>query len=211
MPALPDVPNVVRVQVLGTSSELSWANVMHWQYTGAPPNSASVNDFAAAFLTAFAGNVASLMDTATTIEECIVTDLSSPSSNVGHSSAATAGTNGGGILPANVAVLITYPIALRYRGGHPRQYLFVGTSGELEDQSTWTTAFITSVSDAWAAVIASVTGHTFDGTAYTGQCAVSYRTAGAPRVTPVVLPFISGDFTAETRCASQRRRMRRRT
>lgn len=212
MTALPPVPNVVRATVSGTSSELNWANVMHWRYTGSPPNSASVNDFAAALLGGYNGNMAPIMADDTTITGCVVTDLSSDTSNVGTAEGATAGTLGSEILPANSAALVTYPITVRYRGGHPRQYLFVGTANELQDQSTWTTDFVNDVTDAWAAVQATVTDVSFDGTAYTNQCAVSYRTAKAPRPAPgyLVLNFSSA-FNVEVRLASQRRRMRRRT
>jgi hypothetical protein len=205
------VPNVAKIQIKGRSSDLSWANVLHVSYAGAPPNLASVNDLATNILGAFAAQMLTWMPTASHVDEVVVTDLSSASSNVGSDSTTSPGTNGGGLIPASAACLVDYPISLRYRGGHPRTYLFVGVDSSLVDQSNWTDTFVGEIQVAWGNVLGSFIGQTYDGTSYGAQCAVSYRSGGAPRVTPVVLPFVTGSYQVQKEVASQRRRMRRRT
>lgn len=203
------VPNVVKVSVRGRSSELNWANVLHFVYGGAPPSLPSVTGFASLVFEEYASEIVPLMGSWASLSEVVVTDLSSASSNVGTAGSTTPGTATGEKLPASVAVLASYPTTLRYRGGHPRTYLFCGVQANLEDQSTWTTDFVDTVTSSWGDVLGSLVGETVDGTTYTSQCAVSYRSGGIARETPVVLPISS--FTVELAIASQRRRMRRRT
>ena len=205
------VPNVCKVQIKGRSSDLSWANVLHVQYTGAPPNLASVNALATNVLGAFAANMISSMPTASEVTECVVTDLSSATSNVGTDSTVTPGSSGGELLPASVAMLVDYPVSLRYRGGHPRTYLFCGVQGDLQDQSNWLDTFVAHIQTAWGDTLGAMLGVTLDGTSYTTQCAVSYRSGGLPRVTPLVMSIVTGTYQVQQEVASQRRRMRRRT
>jgi hypothetical protein len=203
------VPNVVKLAVQGTSSDLRWENVLHYVYGGAPPSLPSVTGLAEAMFNEYVDAIIPLTSDDASIDQVVVTDLSSSSSNVGTYGTATPGSAGGETLPASVAVLASYPVTLRYKGGHPRSYIFAGVQADLQDQSNWTSAFITEITDAWGNFIATPVGDTISGTTYTSQCAVSYRSADAYRETPVVMP-ITG-FTILAPIASQRRRMRRRS
>jgi hypothetical protein len=202
------VPNVVKVLVKGTSSDLNWANVVHYHYIGAPPSLPSVTDLATALADAYVADLIPLTSPDASFTGITVTDLSSASSSVATVDDSTAGGAGGSALPASVAVLASYTTTLRYRGGHPRNYIFVGVEADLQDQSHWTTDFVSEVQGAWTsflnAGIASLGGTTYD-----AYVAVSYRSADAYRTEPVVLsltpPFCGPQI------ASQRRRMRRRT
>ena len=205
------VPNVVKVIIDGTSSDLNWNNVLHMIYGGAPPTLASVTALAEFIYNQFVDQFATLMPVVSSVQRVTVIDLSSASSNVGIYEANTAGGSVGELLPASVAFLVSYPVSLRYRGGHPRTYLFIGVWSDLADQSHWSTDFVASATTAITDFQASIVGTTEGGTTYTSQCAVSYRSADAWRETPLPLAISTGVFEIGTQIASQRRRMRRRT
>ena len=211
MPARPFTPvaNVVKLIVRGTSSDLRWNNVLHYVYGGAPPSEPSVSGLAEAMFNEYVAAITPLSHADTSIDEVEVIDLSSASSNVGIYGSATPGSAGGDVLPASVSVLASYPVTLRYKGGHPRSYIFAGVQSDLQDMSNWTSAFITEITDAWGNFIATPVGDTISGTTYTSQCAVSYRSGDAYRETPV--PMGISSFVIGAPIASQRRRMRRRT
>jgi len=203
------VANVVKVIVKGTSSDLRWANVLHYVYGGAPPSEPSVSGLAEFMFNEYVSQISPLSHADTSVDEVEVIDLSSASSNVGTYGSATPGSAGGDVLPASVSVLASYPVTLRYKGGHPRSYIFAGVQADLQDMSNWTSAFITEITDAWGNFIGTPVGDTISGTTYTSQCAVSYRSGDAFRETPVVMGIAS--FVINAPIASQRRRMRRRT
>jgi hypothetical protein len=211
MPSRPftPVPGVVKVITTGTSSDLRWANVLHYIYGGAPPSEPSVAGLAQAMFTSYTADISPLSHADTSVDLVTVIDLSSASSNVGAYGAPNPGSAGGEVLPASVAVLASYPVTLRYKGGHPRSYIFAGVQSDLQDMSNWTSAFITEITSAWGNFINTPVGDTIGGTTYTSQCAVSYRSGDAFRETPVVMGI--SDFLITAPIASQRRRMRRRT
>lgn len=49
-------------------------------------------------------------------------------------------------LPASVAACITWPLAVHYRGGHPRTYLCGFSDVDMETTTTWLPAFVTDLS-----------------------------------------------------------------
>jgi len=205
---LPDVPQVLKVAVNGTSSERPWACIFHWGYTGGAPTVADCNTLAGLVLFAWNSNILPIQHEDLSVTSCVITDLTGPSYSSGESAETSAGSLVGGILPAGAAALVSYSINLRYRGGHPRQYLPVGDSTKLLNTSEWTTDFQTAVGDAITSFIDAVNGLSAGSTTMYPQCAVSYYSGNARRLVPVVLDvFYSG--VSQT-LASQRRRTRRR-
>lgn len=211
MPALPSVPDVIKVVLKGRKSAKAWANVLHYVYSGAPPSLSDV--------TAVASDVAGFWNTfmkprATAdaqLEGVEVTDLASPmGSQVDHIITPIVGTNGEDPLPNNVAFLSDYPVALRYRGGHPRTYWLGGGDGDLFSAGSswilWNPAFVVAMGTSIQGMLNSLPGATYGGTVIGDQCAVRYNGGGARLVTPIVLPLTS--FSVEVNVASQRRRSR---
>jgi hypothetical protein len=84
------------------------------------------------------------------------------------------GTASGTPVPAGVALLQNFTVARRYRGGKPRIYLPVGTSATLQNASTWTSGFVTSMNAAWASASTFIPAAAPSGTTITGQVSVSY-------------------------------------
>lgn len=215
MPALPPVPNVVKVVLEGTNGGHNWANVMHAQWTGASPSNATLNTIAGDISASWGTNMKSLTTASCELTGVVVTDLTSNLGAQGSNPTVIAGTRTGGNIGGNAAVLVNFPSSFRYRGGHPRIYLVPGSDTDLASSSAWSSTFQGLVETGFAALQSTIATATTGGFSMAGQCAVSYYSVAitpAPphrRVTPLVMPIATGSFTVELELASQRRRIGR--
>jgi hypothetical protein len=213
VPALPFVPNVVKIVVEGTTPDFPWANVFHWTYTGTPPPGATCASFAVSIYNEWVADFIPLMSIPSTLEKVTVVDLASDLGGEGESAASTPGTAGATFISASSAVLVSKTIDRRYRGGHPRSYIFAGIVADLLDSAHWTGAFTASVLAAYSNFTDALNALTHAGTALFGEATVSYvdkalnPVAPYRRAVPLVLPVVS--FAVEPELANQRRRVGR--
>lgn len=209
MPARPFVANVCKCVFSGTISAHNFAIVTHFQYSGTAPTAAQLNTLAADFNSSWASDMSPLLVSNTILTAVTITDLASSLGAQGVAATARTGSNGGTTIGGNTSVLVNYPSSIRYRGGHPRSYLPAPPESELASASTISTGAQTSYTTAWNFVLSNMFGVSIGTFTTAGQCAVSYVTAGAPRVTPVVMPISQSAITVELQLASQRRRIGR--
>lgn len=204
MSALPPVPNVCKLQchyLVGTKPA---ENVLHFSYSGSGP---APSAYVLALATAVSGSIianAPLWQADTSFLGCTATDLSSDTGFVEESSGTAPGTRTGGILSANVALLASYTLSRRYRGGHPRTYLPWFTEADVLNPQEWIEDSVGDATEAWAEAIDAGLGATGGGVTTTDQVQVSYILAGAPRVTPLVNAIFFSE--CDQVIASQRRR-----
>lgn len=219
MPPLPPAANVFMVQLEGLVSATQpykWANVLHLSWNGTSPTAAVATAFANATMSLWATHVSPLQSSQVSIDSVTYTDLTSNTGAVGLWESHTPGTRGDEFLAGNVAVLISYPAPLRYRGGHPRTYLFAGQQPDLADTGHWLGTFTDLVTTNWKAFLAGVIALSNSGTALTGQVYVSYYstelvpTPPHRRTVAAVYPIAPGSAFAQAEVASQRRRIGRR-
>lgn len=219
MPALPSVPNVVRVDWLwddGSDNNVSTRN--YFRYSGSAPTSADCVTLAADIYADMSAHD-DLWSAATVLTGTRVIDLSSPSGGVGEHAQSTPGTIAFNELPGGVAMLVNYVIGRRYRGGKPRSYFPFGSSEQIFTRQQWQAAFVTAVDSGLAAYFSAVIGTTVGGTTLTEHVNISYyegftvvtnpvthraRNVPTVRAVPVVDNILS--FAASSRPASQRRR-----
>lgn len=212
---LPFVPGAVKLVFNGHNSVNAWANVLHFTYAGSPPAFGDVLTLATVAAGEYAGNMMPLCPADSFFDNCVVTDLSSMTGAGAEAILTTAGTGGGAIIGAGTAALVSYPSSIRYRGGHPRQYLFIGQDSDLLNDCEWKTTSITTFSSAWLNTLAGFLGSTFGSMTINEQCAISYHNRydnPVPpyvRAVPLVMPIPPGAFTISQTIASQRRRQRR--
>jgi hypothetical protein len=148
----------------------------------------------------------------------VVTDLTSDSAGEGEWLGTMSGSRGDDSIPANAAVLISYPAVTRYKGGHPRQYLYVLGNADLTGAAEWTGAATTEVQTHWQAFLTAVEALSVAGTALTSFNSIRYYgkylpNSGPPRyrlTTPVVNPITISEAIAQREIASQRGRVGRR-
>jgi hypothetical protein len=210
MPARPPVAGVCKVELEGTVGSHNWACVFHVQYSGGPPSGTDLDTFAAIIGANWVSAMTAQSPATVVLGTVTVTDLASSMGAQGVALVNTPGSNGSsGTIAGNAAVLINYPSSFRYRGGHPRTYLPPPPDDFLLNPSQLTTGAVGNINAAFATLQSSFFGTTVSTTTFTNQCAVSYVTAGSPRVTPVVMPIGSGSYTVVQQLASQRRRIGR--
>lgn len=204
MAPLPPVPGVVKVRLFWSIGGFGGCNILHWAYTGGPPDSVTCANLAQDFYTQFvATNCLHSIASNTSLLECRVTDLSSDTGAEGQHLATTAGGDSFAG-SCQIAVVVKLPVALRYRGGHPKTFYPPFGDDKKADASSWIGSRCSDFSArliSWQiAMFGTVEGDTTLG----GQVAVSYRLAHEPRITPLVLTV--GEPICDTRQGSMRRR-----
>ncbi len=214
------MPGVIRVALIGKFGGDSDVVTRHYiHYSGTAPTAAQLNTFATSVATAWATNVKALAETSYTLLSVACEDLTSSTAAVGSALSGVAGTNAGGNLPAEACVVVSYSIARRYRGGHPRGYWAIGAqsniTASLEWDPTWLGTVTTDLNAYFAALIAA--GWAAAGTLtqvnvsfYSGFTPVRnpitgrYRNVPNLRGAPVVDTITA--LTPRARVGSQRRR-----
>jgi len=221
MPALPDVPGVLKV-IFGVTlgEDVNAINRLHVSYTGTAPTDAVCVALATELYNIYAAEFCVYMRSSDSLDYCEVTDLTSPTSGQGLYTHSTSGSLAGAILAANVAFVASLRIARRYRGGKPRTYLMVLDPSYMQDAQTWTDVAVGDIQASLDAFRADVLGFTSSGTVLQQLVNVSYYEgfvnatnpitgrvraipklrAGGPQVDPAT------GWVAEKRIGSQRRR-----
>lgn len=152
MPALPDVPNMLKIEHLMSVGNDGSAMVRWFvEYSGSAPSDSVCNSVASALAAAWATNLAPLANTDVILNEITVTDLTSPTSGRGVWSGSHAGTRSTTTLPGATttlpgatAVLVNMPIARRYRGGKPRIFFPPPVDTDLFSPAEYNAAFVTA-------------------------------------------------------------------
>lgn len=212
---LPPVPNVIKATIEGVTSFLkNWNTLFHFLYTGGPPTEANLVSLAAEVLSFFQTNFLPSTPPSTTIATAMVTDLSTVMMPTAVVTNSMPGTSTADKLPANCAVLFNWNVGMRYRGGHPRNYIYTGADENLLNESQWNTAFLDTMATAMNNFMGDLTDVTFGSTTIVEPVMVSYF-GGVPtiggvsqrRAVPLVLPITMGRVNPFI--ASQRRRIGR--
>jgi hypothetical protein len=222
VPALPIAPNVLRVDLHFELSEDKAAKCRFFLlYSGTAPSVSELNTFAASVGSAYNTHLSAFLHAGNIMSGVKVTDLSSSTAAVGEDATPYTGTRSGAYLSADVATLLHFTIARRYRGGHPRMYLPFGVEGDLQDQQTWTTAYATALGTAWTAFQDAVGALTWTGGTLVNLVNVSFyqgfsvhmgttgraRNVSTPRGTAVVDQLV--EFAVQLGLAAVRKRLLR--
>lgn len=220
MPALPPVPNVIRVTL--THSDASDVDVqthLYFSYAGTAPTNAQLNTMAAALASPWAGSMGSYAFTDVQLTRIDIIDLSSSTAAVGTALVSETGTRTGKTNAGAVAVLINYGVSRRYRGGKPRSYLPYLVADDLATPQSWVSATLTSLVGAWQTFLATIEGSVWTGGSSVKQVNVSYyegftsvqnpitmrwRNVSKPRTTPLVDVIVA--IKGNLKPGSQRRR-----
>lgn len=222
VPALPDVPNVIRIRLLYTiAGKIQQGQRMFFKWSGTTPTVAMLTTLGNDVVTAFsgAGRPQSVMSAANELTNVVLEDLTTPSSAVAAVNAAVSGSDVNPILSAAACVVEELQISRRYRGGHPKTFWPLGTSSDLANEQEWTTTAVTSFATAISAFTNSIVGTTISGTSITEQDNVSYYKGFTVITNPVTgrsrnLPTLRGapildtveGIAVSSRVGSQRRR-----
>lgn len=174
MPALPAAAGVVRLAMKGTTGTVPWLSRVFLHYSGTPPTAAQLNTFTALAITSYGTNLKSLAYGGVVLSECDATDLTSATGAVGISTGSTAGTRAGTAIDSAACAVISYEIARRYRGGHPRGYWPFGVANDLNATNAWSAAFVTACNTGFNNWIAALVAGGWAGAGTIAQVNVSY-------------------------------------
>lgn len=221
MPALPPVPKVIKVRLIGNSSNDSDVGTgFDISYSGSAPSIAELNTFAAAIGTAWNSTLGALADVNFTMTTCEVADLTSSTAFTGSATFSHAGTATGATLPLSVAATVDYLVNLRRRGGHWHGQWRLGTQSSVSTSQVWSTTFTGNLVAEMTAFIVDVVAATWSGAGTLAHVAVGYygppnrtitsstgrvRTVSTLLAVPDVFPVVG--YRAFTRFGSQRRRL----
>jgi len=220
MPALPPVPRVIKFIYRGTlGDDTDVVNRFFQQYTGAGPlSTGGALTWATAAFTAWGAHLAAEITTAFTLTSVELEDLSSSTGAVASQSGSTTGSVGTAPVTAGAALVVAEPIARRYRGGHPRQYIAGCPQADTLTPQTWAAAYLTGFDTAYTAFRAAVAAGCPVGLQPAVDVSVSYFqgftnfTFPSGRVRPIptrrAVPVVDviEAFVAQPHIGSQRRR-----
>lgn len=151
-------------------------------------------------------NIAPVVHTSASLTNTSVTDLTSNLGLVGVNSTSAAGTQSSTApMPANVALVASFKIGRRYRGGHPRMYLVAQTTANTTNSNNWLPAWITSSTTNLTAWMTAVNALTYSSMATIQLVNLSYYIGNALRPTPT-FDTISG-VQIHSRVDTMRRRL----
>lgn len=201
---LPPVPGVFKLRFFYDLHGFGGTNILHFSYTGGPPDAATCASFATDGQVAWGSTISTNFDPHVALVGTDVTDLSSDTGASGQDLTTHAGTDGSGPMMCQIATVTKYPVSLRYRGGHPKTFWPPMAYGNTADWSNWTSGAAGSFGLGVGSLIAGVVGKTHGSTTCTGHVAVSYFLAHTPRLVPLVLNL--GSPICDTRFGSMRRR-----
>lgn len=175
MPALPNVPQVIRVRMLWTIGSKEGQGVrFFYNYTGSAPTVTNLQSFGTTLNTAADAQWANVLGVENTYTGCILEDLTTPTSAVADVADSHAGSLSGDPVPAGAAFVTSYEIPTRYRGGHPRSYWPFGSGSEMTNNDIWSSTFTSTAQAAVATIIDSLVGAIEGSTTIENHVAVSY-------------------------------------
>lgn len=227
MPALPDYPNVLRVDTDFTvGTDLDVRSRLHYIYSGSAPTDATCVTLATDIYALGVSHLVPLLANENNLSGVAVTDLTTPSSGVGAYLSVTPGTRGAGDpLAAEVAALHNLAISRRYRGGKPRVYWPIGIGSDLTSPSAWDGSSITAFELGLNDYIIGTEALSVSGTSLGALCSISYyqgftavtnpitgRTRDVPKVRSVAIaPDVIITLAVNPKPGSQRRRQQHST
>lgn len=208
----PDPPTrSCKVEYVGVFKEANWANVMWLYLTG---NGTIPNSYLVALADAcFSGYATELLpEVSFEVELQFVRVNVWDGSDVTQAISTQPGATGGKLdpaLPANVAVCISWPLAVHYRGGHPRTYLPGPVQSSLAGTTRFRNDYCTDVATragrfhtALEAIPASASVSSVEHGVISFQAKKQWRT-------PPVFRRIGNGAHVDARIDSQRRRLGR--
>lgn len=221
MPALPDVAKVLKVAMIwsdGVNTDI--VTRFYISYGGSAPSSAELDTFCDSVRAGYTADLNPVVNDNITLGRVHAIDLSSPTGAEGNWSGSVtgAGTNPPNAL--DVAMVISYEIDRRYRGGHPRGYWPVGDSSVLQTPQTWTSGFVSGVQGGIEAFFTAVLAAGWSGAGALEHVNVSYfagftvvtnptthRARNVPTVRATPLVDAVGSYIARVHLGTQRRRL----
>jgi hypothetical protein len=207
VPALPFVPGVAKIVVKQTQDGVPVYNIFHADGgAGTGWTTTELNALATAVKNSWQSNFLVYQHAGLQLVDVTAIDLASDTGPQATVTSGVFGTLTGTKLSANAAACISWKIARRYRGGHPRTYVGGGVPGQLSTANTWTTTVTSSWKTSALALRTAINAVTTSAGSAKMSCVHYYRN-GALLAVPLVSQIT--DAVVDDRVDSQRRRLGR--
>jgi hypothetical protein len=148
-------------------------NTIFLAYTGTSLGT-DVSTITANFVNSWSGRLAAQVSHDLTLETVTTTDLIS---STGVTDTANPVITGDVVAPsvtAGAAMVISFKVGRRYRGGHPRIYLPGAQQNQVQSDNTWSLAYIGAMHTAWTGMVSDVTTATYTTAGSLSQINISY-------------------------------------
>lgn len=209
---LPDVPNVVALKFGGLLNGIPFLNVLHASHDASTPNVTDLGTLATNLSSWWLTNIVPICNTGTVMNSMTVLDISSRTGLAAVSNTARTGTLTNPCTN-NVSYAISWLIARRYRGGHPRTYMAGLSTQQLNGTQQLLGTARTSILTGWTTLLAALSGYSLASMPNLRLCNVSYYHGKNPDGTPALRPTPVVDLIVGTkgdlRIDSQRHRLGR--
>lgn len=205
MPSLPATPQVIKFRVLGDADGQTIDNVFHAHYTGTAPDDTAVATLCSGFAFSFMTRFGPRLGVEYTMREVVGQDLTSPTSGSGSISGSNAGTDASGDkMPPSLALVVSWKITRRYRGGKPRTYFAPIRSDHFDTPVTFNSSYASNFASAAAGFLSDVTAISAAGVTLDALGCVSYFSGGSLRSAGLFEAFTAA--SVDLRPGHQRRR-----
>lgn len=146
----------------------------HWAYTGGAPSASDCATLAAGISAAFASQLKSFLSSDFNQDGVTVLDLASTTGKQGSSATITNGTRSGSPSLSSTCVVFNHQIALRYRGGKPKNFWPLLDAGDLLNQVAWDATPLAAVAAAYDDYVTDVLALTSGSTDISAHVSISY-------------------------------------
>lgn len=208
---LPAISNVLRLRLLGVIQGQPWASIQYAKFLGPPPSSTDLATIGTQLATSWQNAIAPQCVPSVGLRVIEVIDLSSDVSSVGTTTSSINGTKTGAANPNNMAVVASYKINRRYRGGHPRTYWPMGNAADVLNGRLLQAAFLPLASNAASAWVGNVNAILYAAQPLQHGCVSYYERdpehPGHSKLRSTPLFFSTQTVTVHQRFDSQRRRL----
>jgi len=141
---------MLRVRIIGAlANGAAWGVRFYVGYSGGPPTAGNCLTFAEDIVGAWHTRVDPYRASTVTNSSCDVVDLSSDTGNSGTADVDTTGGVSSASCDNQVAAVVKFEIARRYRGGKPKMFVPGISVDYILDNSHWTVAFCNDMGTAF--------------------------------------------------------------
>ena len=206
------VDRVLRIRLAGSYQTSIWVNGLAAQYIGAPPDNTQLTTLATSIRQAWSTAWSTVLIAGTVLNSVQVWDISSDSGAIGTSTSPVSCTGtASSLIPVNSAVVLTYRVQSRWRGGHFRTYMVPRNLSDLTSGRTLTQTAIDAYVNAGTAFRTAFNALTLGGSPITlggvRYFPTGFNTDGSPIVKTSGQFFAFPPPAVRNRLDSQRRRL----
>jgi hypothetical protein len=207
VPALPAVPGLAKISLKGHQGSAQWAMVFHVMRDDASSwTQADLDGMCDLFRTSFISRFGTSLSSVGGIDTVDGVDLSSDLGVVSHRTTAAAFTGAATSTSPNVAFVLHWNIARRYRGGHPRTYLPCVAEADVDESGNVSAGRYGTITAAAGNWINDISTHAM-GAVHAQLFCIHYVRDGAVLGFPLLDIILGG--TCRTIVGTQRRRLPR--